>query len=332
MVKAWLAYLLTLLCGGAFYLLYPLPLSFYTLLLLLVLPLLSLGLTALSLRRLRLDVTCDEAAPTLGGDAFLRLSLSGPRYVSGVSARLTCRLEHKLYPQLTETKRLSLSCNTPLRLPLPTGHCGWLAVSVARCSLSDWMGLFSFRLKPPPPTLVLVWPKWERSQAVVDLSPAPGRPMRPRPGGGPGEDYELRPYRPGDAVTSIHWKLTAKRPDDAEPVLRETLEPVQEAIAVTYDHFGDPDTVDGLLGQLNALEHTLLEAERPFTLCWADPESGRLTHYTVDCPDSWQRCWRTLAGLPAPLTGQGVPEGMSLTLPGHSGPVRRIHLKPEVRP
>ena len=38
MVKSWLAYLLTLLCGVAFYLFYPKPLSFYTLILLLALP------------------------------------------------------------------------------------------------------------------------------------------------------------------------------------------------------------------------------------------------------------------------------------------------------
>ena len=325
MVTAWLAYLLTLTCGGAFYLFYPERLSFYTLILLLVLPLLSLGLTFLSLRRLKLDVTCDRAVLVKGDAAFLRLSLRGPKSATGAKARLVCRLENKLYPQLSETVKRTLPCNDPQTFPLPSDHCGWLSFTVEQCTLTDWLGLFPLRVKPPAPVLALVWPQCTATALGGDLSPTQGRPLRPKPGGGPGEDYELRPYRPGDSVTSIHWKLTAKQPE-GDPILRETMEPLPELLAVTYDHFGPPELVDALLGRLEGLERQLLEAERPFTLCWAHPESGLLTRYDVDCPDAWQRCYRALAGEAAPLEGKGVPQGHPLTLPGHSGPVRRIHL------
>lgn len=322
MVKSWLAYLLTLGCGAAFYLFYPKPLSVYTLLLLLVLPLISLGLTAVFLRRLKLEISHDAT--------LLRLSLRGPRSARGTRARLSCRLENKLYPQLSQDKLLTLVCNAPQTLELPTGHFGWLSFSVKRCVLTDWMGLFPVQVKLPAPVLVLLWPQSDPSGAAgLDLSPTPGLALWPRPGGGPGEDYELRPYRPGDAVTSIHWKLTAKQPDDGDPILRETLEPLGETIAVTYDHFGDPDEVDALLCQLEALERRLMDNERPFTLCWADPGSGGITYYDIDCPDAWQRCRRALAAVPAPLTGQGVPQDVPLVLPGHSGAVRRIHLIPD---
>lgn len=327
MVRSWLAYLLTLLCGVAFYLFYPKPLSFYTLMLLLVLPLLSLGLTLFSLRRLVLDVSCHTHVLPKGDAAFAVLTLHGPKTAAGASAKLTLRLDNKLYPQLGEKRTLNLRCNTPHPLELPTGHCGWLELTAERCALTDWLGLFPVPVKTPSPMLALVWPAPDLSAAAeTDLTPAQGRPLRPRPGGGPGEDYELRPYRPGDAVTSIHWKLTAKRPEDADPILRETMEPLQEAIAVTYDHFGDPDDVDALLARLEGLERQLMDAQRPFTLCWADPVSGEVTHYAVDCPDAWQRCRRALAGSPAPRSGQGVPEGAPLTLPGQHGAVRRIHL------
>lgn len=325
MVRAWLAYLLTLGCGGAFYLFYPGSLSFYTLLLLLVLPLLSLGLTLLSLRRLSLDVSCSQTVLSKGGAASLRLLLSGSKYAAGASARLSYRLENKLYPQLTEEQTLTLSCNSPQVLDLPTGHCGWLSFSVKTCAVTDWLGLFPLRLKLPAPVLALVWPACDTARLETDLTPAQGRPLRPKPGGGPGEDYELRPYRPGDPVTAIHWKLTAKQPGD-DPILRETMEPVEETLAVTYDHFGDPDDVDALLARLEGLERQLLDTQRSFTLCWADPENGLLTLYPIDCPDAWQRCYRVLAASPAPAAGQGVPHDRPLSLPGHSGPVRRIHL------
>lgn len=327
MVKSWLGYLLTLLCGVAFYLFYPKHLSFYTLMLLLALPLLSLGLAFLSLRRLRLDVACNAHVLAKGDAAFAVLTLRGPKTAAGTLARLTVRLDNKLYPQLNEKHSLRLSCNAPRTLKLPTGHCGWLALTVQACAVTDWLGLFPIPVKLPVPALFLVWPKADPTVfASVDLTPAQGLPLRPRPGGGPGEDYELRPYRPGDAVTSIHWKLTAKQPDDADPILRETMEPVKEAVAVTYDHFGPPDEVDALLEQLDALALWLLEQEQPFTLCWADPATGGLTYYPIEGPDSWQHCRRALGGAPAPVSGQGVPDGMVLALPGHSGPVRRIHL------
>lgn len=327
MIRGWLAYLLTLLCGGVFYLFYPLSLSFYTLILLLVLPLLSVGLTLLSLRRLRLEMGCDAPLLSKGEGAFARLLLRGPKTAAGAVAKVTLRLDNKLYPQLTRRETLRLACNVPQTLELPTDHCGWLAITVERCVLTDWLGLFPIPVKPPAPVLTLVWPKPGGVPApAVDLTPAGGVVLRPRPGGGPGEDYELRPYRPGDAVTSIHWKLTAKQPDDADPILRETLEPVREAVAVTYDHFGSPDQVDALLAQLDALALWLLDQEQPFTLCWADPENGGLTYYPIEGGDSWRRCRRALGGAPAPVTGQGVPGDTVLALPGHSGPVRRIHL------
>lgn len=334
MVKAWLAYLLTLTCGGAFYLFYPARLSFYTLILLLVLPLLSLGLTLLSLRRLKLDVTCDQAVLTKDDVVFLRLVLQGPKSAAGAKARLVCRLENKLYPQLSETVKRAVFCNDPLTFPLPSSHCGWLSFTVEKCTLTDWLGLFPLRVKPPAPVLALVWPQSTATALGAELSSTQGRPLRPKPGGGPGEDYELRPYRPGDSVHAIHWKLTAKQPE-GDPILRETVEPIPETLAVTYDHFGDPDDVDALLGELEGLERRFLESERPFTLCWSHPESGQITYYDVDCPDAWQRCYRALAGESAPLRGQGVPDGHPLTIPGHSGPVRRIHLtlpKKEVSP
>lgn len=330
MVMSWLGYLLTLLCGAAFYLFYPRPLSFYTLLLLLALPLLSLGLALLFLRRLRLEVTGDAHVLTKDNAAVAVLTLQGPKSATGTSTRLTVRLENKLYPQLSEKYTLCLRCNVPQSLELPTGHCGWLALTVQRCIVTDWMGLFPIPVRLPTPALFLVWPQGDPAVfASVDLTPAQGLPLLPRPGGGPGEDYELRPYRPGDAVTSIHWKLTAKQPEDADPILRETLEPLRETLAVTYDHFGPPSDVDAVLAQLEALQHHLIDAQRPFILCWADPTSGALTYYDVDCPDAWERCCRALAETPAPPEGQGVPKDASLSLPGQVGALRRIHLTAE---
>ncbi len=127
-------------------------------------------------------------------------------------------------------------------------------------------------------------------------------------------------------MTAIHWKLTAKQPGE-EPILRETLEPVQTRLAVTYDHFGLAEELDDVLDQLLSLTKYLLSQERSFTLCWSSPADRSLTYYEVDCPKAWGSCYRSIAAQPAPPAGLGAPSD-ALVIPGWSGSVKRIHLTP----
>lgn len=163
------------------------------------------------------------------------------------------------------------------------------------------MGLFHLPLRRRWTGAVLVRPA-PRRDGLPDLSDETvGAPLLPRPQGGPGEDYELRDYRPGDPVSAIHWKLTAKRPEENAPVLRETLEPLRRALLVSYDHFGPPEEVDRALARLTGLADRLLELERPFALRWVDPFTGAAEHFSILCAQDWARCFRQLCRRPAPL-------------------------------
>lgn len=321
MIRGRFAYAVTLLCGGAFYLFYPGYLSFYTLVLLLCLPPLSLLLALPRRRKVALGVTADRVGLVRGETGALRLSIQG---AGGQSVRLTYRLENLLFPSLSREEALTLREDAPAALALPTDHCGWLRFAPLRCQMQDWLGLFALSVPLPEATLVLVTPQEGVLPRELDLSPQAGRPLRPRPGGGPGEDYELRPYRPGDAVKSIHWKLTAKLPGE-EPILRETMEPQEERLVVYYDHFGPPEDLDRVLDQLWGLAQYCLDKESTFTLCWTNPDSGAVGWYDVDCPKAWERCYRDLAAKPAPLSGQRAAEKRTAP-PGWAGSVKWLYL------
>ena len=57
----------------------------------------------------------------------------------------------------------------------------------------------------------------------------------PRGRSASGEDYDLRPFREGDSLRTVHWKMSAKRD---ELVTRELLEDRRPVPVLTFDHFG----------------------------------------------------------------------------------------------
>lgn len=326
MISSMLSYGLVLLMAAAFYLFYPGYVSFFALALFLVLPLISILFSLVQRRRYTVGVSCSAAAACRGQTVQALFTLRTPAMDPGEYARLQVRVEPLLYPQLTTVRELEVCPGQPVPLELALAHCGWYKVSVARCQAPGWLGALALSLRAPEPLMVLSLPQAGALPGKTDLSPATGMALRVKPGGGPGEEYELRPYQPGDAVNAIHWKLTAKQPS-GEPILRETLEPVREHLAITYDHWGQPEELDDVLDQLETLARYFLDKENAFTVCYADPETGALHCYGIDCSRAWDACYHAISAQCAPLVGQSLPSG-ALALPNTSGPVKRIHLIP----
>ncbi len=123
----------------------------------------------------------------------------------------------------------------PADLSAPTGHCGVLELRADKIRVYDYLGLFSRHVPSPPPA------RMQCSPIPADTPP----PLLPEGLGlpasygavrrGPGEDYDLRDYRPGDSLRMIHWKMTAKRD---ELVTREPPEDTRPLPVLTFDNCG----------------------------------------------------------------------------------------------
>lgn len=142
-------------------------------------------------------------------------------------------------------------------------HCGGRRVRVERAQACDYLGLFAFRVRKTADGQLLVRPK---------PLPIPNAPMpessaaphwKPKPGGGFAENHELREYRPGDSLNSVHWKLSAKT---GSLIVREPMEAVQGKILLTMTLSGSPEELDRKLGRLLWLGHRMLEAHHRCTL------------------------------------------------------------------
>ena len=327
MVRRWIGY--AALVGGAvlFQIFFRFHLSTFTLALVLVLPLLSavLSLPAALGCALKPAPSLPRAVQGSQGSFRLRAANRAGLPLPGLRVRLSW------HNQLTgEAGEAVCSCPFPGRgasaeVPLALPHCGRVGCR-ARGRALDLLGLIPLPLRMSGEAALLVLPREMDCPLPPELAleQRRGAALRPRPGGGPGEDYDLRDYRPGDPMKNIHWKLSSKRD---ELVVRETLEPRYAQVVLTYDHFGPPEALDRAFARLAALSRALLEQERPHQIRWAHPVTGQVYARGVDSPDSLTACLEAAFSLPAPAEGRSILDG-ALRAPGGDGPPLHFHVAP----
>ncbi len=290
-------------------------------------PLLSLAMSLPGMLGCRLSACAAPAALDRGETGRWLLSVEAP---AGLPlARVTLRVTEKnLLTGESKSRRLAMTGvarRKPVELAAPTAHCGLLELRADKARVYDYLGLFSRRLKLPTPARLLCRPV----PAAAEPPPIPeGRGARPSPGSaarrGPGEDYDLREYRPGDPMRSVHWKLSSKWD---KLIVRERAETVVPLPLLTLDRFGTPEELDRLLDRLLGLSRALLGVQRPHAVLWLD-EAGEPQLHTVSDEREYAGCVLALLDTPAPLTGPAL-DGRPELLRGPDGPVFRIHVGPE---
>ena len=327
MVGRRILYALALAGAALFFLFYEAWISLFTLVLVLALPVVSLALSLPLARKLRPELLPPEGPVVREGEAALTFRLEPP---GGLAVgRLTGRLV--LLNALTGgkwTRTIRLRCDgSPLEVPfpLPTGHCGMLTFRLERLRVLDLLGIFALPVPlSAPDGEVPVLPKYRPAGPIPPVLGHAGRSLglRPKPGGGPAEDYDLRDYRPGDPMRTVHWKLSAKRD---ELVVREMLVPRRPALVLTADHFGLPGQVDQMLDKLQALSLALLERRERHWIGWLHPVSGVPVLLPVEHPEGLTACLTRFLGESCPPTGRSALD-FALSIPESDGPPRTFHV------
>ena len=290
-------------------------------------PLLSLALSLPGMLGCRLTVSAVPAALERGEAGRWQLSVEVP--VGLPLARITLRLtEQNLLTGETRGRRLAMTGvarRKPVELSAPTGHCGLLELWVGRARVYDYLGLFSRRLEVPAPARLLCRPI---PAAAEPPAISEGQGLRPTAGSaarrGPGDDYDLREYRPGDPMRSVHWKLSSKWD---ELIVRERSETLVPLPLLTLDRFGPPEALDKLLDRLAGLSRALLDVQRPHGVLWLDRDGQPQLRVVAD-EKQFNDCLLDLLGSFAPLRGPSLEEHPEL-LRGPDGPVFRVHVSPE---
>ena len=134
-------------------------------------------------------------------------------------------------------------------------HCGGLRVELTKAWKYDFLGLFRWKLSKNSAKIITIYPK----EIPIAEIPSLKKVLTPRwkaKGSGFSENYDLRPYRPGDSLKQIHWKLSAKT---GNIIFREAIIPVRSLPVLTMILSGNESEVDEKLGKFLYLSKYLLE-------------------------------------------------------------------------
>ena len=123
--------------------------------------------------------------------------------------------------------------------------CSW-AVSI--------IGLICMPAKISSKASTLILPAPEKPPNTVPLPR--GIILKPKPGGGFSEDYDMRPYRLGDPIRSVHWKVSAKFDS---LIIREPLIPPAHSRLLHIQRWNDAKERDLILSRLRWVSDYMLK-------------------------------------------------------------------------
>ena len=150
-------------------------------------------------------------------------------------------------------------------IAIDTSHCGVTVFDVKRLHTTSIIGLFSLVITANRRIKVLILPAPVKPKHIITLPR--GFVLRPKPGGGFSENSELRPYRKGDPVRIIHWKLSAKYDS---LIIREPMVPPNHSRLVHIEKWSQARGRDLILGRLRWISDYLLKWELPYYIKLGD--------------------------------------------------------------
>lgn len=320
MWRSRLAYLSALLFALLLHLFYAEAVSFLILLLLLCLPVFSLLISIPLFFRARVTLHTG-ASVRVGQAASLRVGVESRAFLPAAHVRVSLSGENLLNGTAYPVRRVTFdgSVSDAVLAELPTAHCGVLRFRVKRATVSDYLGLFAVPIRRPDAVGICVLPREDEPSDVPAFVESLSKRMLPKRGGGFSEEHELRPYRDGDSVSSIHWKLSSKLD---ELIIREPMEIQQQLILCTLDLYGAPDQLDDTLHRFSYLMRRLLEAGiSPLVRC---PQADKPELQRARITSEWtlNQYLINLCGSPAPA------EGVKTTLPQRARVDRQVHIFP----
>lgn len=171
-------------------------------------------------------------------------------------ATLHVRAKHMLSGEvMTERIPLSLGTNDSMQLSLPidTTHCGAWQFEATTFQLSMGFPFYAKKYVIQTGATMLVWPERlvmnvTSSRQNDDISAVALRQKRTQHE--TTERLGLRPYRMGDSMKQIHWKLSAKQD---ELIVEERLEEEPSTLQLYVEKTADLAQYDALLTVMFAL-------------------------------------------------------------------------------
>lgn len=180
-------------------------------------------------------------------------------------------------------------------------HCGKVELTVGNVRLTDLFGLFDRKLTAEANCSFAVLPQLFELSVSLEHSdmamPDSDAYSAVRPGSDPGETFAVREYVPGDAIRSIHWKLSEKTD---KTMVREFGLPVVNEVALLLETAGaaSADEVDAITEVFASVSAALANQDIGHHVFWRDTKTDALRQFSVTTGEDFGFLLEELLELP----------------------------------
>ncbi len=279
MLKYRIVYGLVLTASLIFYLFYTAYLSFFTLIAVLLLPALSLIFTLLAAAKTGVRFAVKNPCAGKEDAVTLAIVFQNRSVIPIAQAWLRFSCTNALSG---ETKReaffitINSGAEQTAEYELKSQYCGKLTIQLEQIKFYDYFGIFTIRRRFGTATEVFVLPESYPLDTGIDTSvnyDAESTAFsKEKPGSDSSELFDIRPYREGDQLRNIHWKLSSKLD---ELMVKEFSLPMDDSVLLLTELMArDMETLDTVLEVMVSLCNYLLENRIHQRVEWYNAISG----------------------------------------------------------
>ena len=267
MITRRLIYIALLATAALYHFAYGQYVTHYILIFLLCLPLLSLLVSLPAAFTSRAACTSGSDVQR-GGHSSVQLELKCKFFLPPEAWRITI-CEKNLFTNGGAQRRVIHTAGTNAfrkDFSPDTSHIGTISYSIKKAHIYDYLGLFTLPVHKGGAAYITVLPGKERPMPEPELDDPSSIVLKPMPIGF-SEEHELRPYRSGDPMNLVHWKLSSKFDD---MIVREPQEVIRKQIVLYADSPGIYEHQQSVLEQLCYLNASLNESQIPYLLIFGE--------------------------------------------------------------
>ncbi|MBO4459273.1 MAG: DUF58 domain-containing protein [Clostridiales bacterium] len=271
MLKTWCIYLIALISAIAFFLCYKMWVSWYCLIAVLLVPLISLIAGIVAAAGLKFE-TCSPSSSLIGDENHIEVKVSG--FASYFSF---CRVRIKVtdhMADLTRRENYRIHDSGTLEIPVDTSHCGAYRYEFIKVRIYDLLGFFFISRRINRAYEILVKPRPEMPDIMPNTYGFKAKNLR-KARQPVSEIYDIRDYQPGDPVKSIHWKMSAKKD---KLLVKDPFEQYGGHSRLMLKMTPDRDIMDLHLGQILFTSKYLLDHEVPHRIRIIPPDSREISY------------------------------------------------------
>lgn len=251
--------------------------SFFMLVFVLVLPIISLCICLLSKKSLMLSMKCKKSISEKNKEIPIIIEAINDRTLLPNFVKICLKIENVFNPDSVE-EQLSLIVGKDKQTfshTISSKYSGQLKITATKIKIYDPLGLFSFKYKKDfSLESVTVMPNIYEIETDISSENHDdvdsGEYSKEKPGWDLSESFEIREYRSGDSVKKIHWKLSGKLD---KTMVREGSLPISSLGVLFFALEGSGEEHDKLTDAFFSLSSTLAENAIAHKYIWQNGKS-----------------------------------------------------------